>query len=743
MRERCLTNGNKYYQNGRYKEASILYRRALQLDPKSGEAYYRLGLVQLALRDYAGAARALERASSLDPSNEDATVRLAEIYIAAFVSNPRSNKTALEEARPLIAQLVRRNPKSFGGLRLEADLATLANDPETAIAKLREADDVKRWQPEVIVPLMQNLAAAGQVTEAEKLGEEFLARDKTVAGVYDLLFLYYRQNSEFDRAEATLKTKIANLPTDATARLQLAVFYYTRNRTAEMQALLNGLRSARKTFAHADNLIGDFYLRIGSFDAAIQAYRDGAKQEPKLAADYEKRVVDVLLAQGRDQEALAVVSKLHKDYPRDVDAAAIHASLLATGDPQQLQAAINELELLAVKEPANAMLQSHLGRAYVIKGDAPSLDKAAQHFETSLKLNPDYLPAKLALARIRLAQGQNGVAIQIADQILDANPWNLQAKLTKAGGLANLGETDKAREELRTTLSVYKDSNDARYQMATLDLREKRYAEAEAGFQMLARAGDSRGVVGLADGKLAVGQPGAAAQILEQELEKYPDRDGYRLALSDVQLHMGRLREARAQLEQVVRRNPGSAEALTRLGNIESRLGDKQGALEKFQKAHQLQPANQTATLGYALLLEESGQLEPARTAYEELLKSDPDNATALNNLAYIKAEQGVDLDQALGYAQHALQRAPQNPNISDTLGLIYIRKKLTSQAVQVLQELVARVPDNPSYHLHLGMALYDAGEKQLAKKELEKALQHKPSAADQVKIRELAERIG
>jgi hypothetical protein len=40
-------------------------------------------------------------------------------------------------------------------------------------------------------------------------------------------------------------------------------------------------------------------------------------------------------------------------------------------------------------------------------------------------------------------------------------------------------------------------------------------------------------------------------------------------------------------------------------------------------------------------------------------------------------------------------------------------------------------------------MALYDAGEKQLAKKELETARRHKPSAGEEVKIRELAARIG
>jgi Flp pilus assembly protein TadD len=279
--------------------------------------------------------------------------------------------------------------------------------------------------------------------------------------------------------------------------------------------------------------------------------------------------------------------------------------------------------------------------------------------------------------------------------------------------------------------------------LASLDLKEKRYGEADAGFRALAQAGDGRGVTGLADSKMVQGQPAAAAQALELELAKHPDRDIYRLALADVQLRMGRLPEAREQLEQLVRRNPGLTEARTRLGTVEGQLGDKAGALENFQKAHQLQPSNLSVTLGYALLLEEAGQKDQARGLYEELLRADPENPTALNNLAYLKAEQGVDLDQALGYAQHALQRSPQDPNISDTLGLIYIRKKLTSQAVLVLQELVARVPDNPSFHVHLAMALFDAGEKQLAKKELEKALQHKPSAAEQAKIKELAARIG
>ncbi|HEV2688457.1 MAG TPA: tetratricopeptide repeat protein, partial [Bryobacteraceae bacterium] len=101
------------------------------------------------------------------------------------------------------------------------------------------------------------------------------------------------------------------------------------------------------------------------------------------------------------------------------------------------------------------------------------------------------------------------------------------------------------------------------------------------------------------------------------------------------------------------------------------------------------------------------------------------------------------DLDQALSLVQRAQQRSPNDPNISDTLGLIYIRKKLTGQAVLLFQSLVSRVPNNAAFHLHLAMALYDKGDKSQAKKELEAAQKYKPSAGEMAKIRELVARIG
>ena len=71
---RYVENGNKFYDREKYKEASIMYRRAVaaNADPRYGEAWYRLGLTFLKL----GAAgefevfRAIQIADIVDGDDE-------------------------------------------------------------------------------------------------------------------------------------------------------------------------------------------------------------------------------------------------------------------------------------------------------------------------------------------------------------------------------------------------------------------------------------------------------------------------------------------------------------------------------------------------------------------------------------------------------------------------------------------------------------------------------------------------
>jgi len=740
---KCVSSGNKYFKDGKFKQASILYRRALQLNPKDSNAYYRLGLAEMSLQNYNDAARSLRRACDLDPANDDAAVRLAQIYVAAYASNPLTSQWTMNEARVLIDRILKKNPKSYEGLRLEADVATAGRDPKTAIARLREANAVRPWQPDTIAALLKALGAAGNVLEAEKLGQEFLRRNKSVGQIYDLLYLFYLHDSQTGKAEEILKTKIASLPADGGSRIELASFYFARKRTQEMESTLDALRSDRKAFPQAELLIGDFYVRIGDFDSAIRTYRQGEKNDPKMKVGFEKRVAETMLIAGRDTDAMQVVSAIHKENPKDPEAAAMRASLLAKGNPQQVSEAVGELESLVAKEPGNAVLHLNLGRAYLAKGDRDSLDKARQHLQTSVNLNPNFASAKLALAQVQLAKGQDREAVRIAEEILQSSPSSVPAKLIRATGLSKMGELEKAREELAGIVRGGSESNDVRYRLAWIDFAQRHYADAEAGFQKLASARDPRGWIGVADCKEAQGQAAAAIQLLERELDKQPDQFDLRIALADAEYRAGRFQDASKQLDALAAKNPNSPDIQLRLGDAQNRMGDRQAAIRSFRKAHQLQPASIGAAYGLALMLDMAGQPDQARVAYEGVLKIDPGNPQAMNNLAYIKAEQGTDLDGALDLAQRAFRASPNDPNISDTLGLIYIRKKLTGQAVQLLRDLVSRAPDHPLYHLHLAMALYDAGEKELAKKELATALTKKPSPIEQAKIKELVARIG
>src|ERR1039457_6008326 len=83
VKKRYLESGNKYFDKGRYKEASIQYRNALKQDKKYGAAYYRLALVNIKVADWSGAVSALNRAVELVPPDQpdhwDAVVRLTEV----------------------------------------------------------------------------------------------------------------------------------------------------------------------------------------------------------------------------------------------------------------------------------------------------------------------------------------------------------------------------------------------------------------------------------------------------------------------------------------------------------------------------------------------------------------------------------------------------------------------------------------------------------------------------------------
>jgi len=737
--KKYVDNGNKYFDRGKYQEASIMYRRALNKDMRFADAWYHLGLTNLKLAMYGEARKDFSRAMEVDPANQDAVVQLGNIDLMFYLLDPQVNRAALADLKDLGQQLLKKDPDSFEAARFLGYVALLEKDTNTAIQKFEQANRAKPYQPELVLSLVQALFADHQEDRAEQLAKELMDKQKTYGRIYDLLYVYYLRRDRPGLAEEVLKKKIENNPSEGADLLQLAFHYYTLGQMPAMNSVLARLTSDPKRFPAGHLQAGDFYVRIRDLDNALQQFEQGRKENFNNQRVYLKRIVEVLGTQAKYDEASRILAGLIKDDPQDPEALAMQATLLLeSGEKQQIKDAIGVLRPLLAKMPSNATLHFNLGRAYMLKSEQQNLDQARLEFQEALKIDSKYTPAKLALAELELSRGEHAKAAQAAEETLNDDPTNLKPRLIRAAALVSMAEYDKAREELNIALKMYPQSNDALFELARLNMREKRYSEAGIGFEKLLAAKDRRGFAGVVETKIAEGRWSEAIQFAEEHVQQSPDRADYRMALASAYVGAGQFSQGAAQYQILLNEDSSSDDLYIRMGEAKLQGKDFQGAMNSFEKAKELAPHNPAPIVDMAQVYDQTGRSDAARKEYENAIKIQPDNLTALNNLAYLDAEDGVDLDQALVYAQRAQQNLPKDLNVMDTVGLIYIKKNLTDDGLRILHYLVGQKPDSATFHLHLALALYQKGDRPMAKKELQTALRYKPSEKEQSKIKEL-----
>src|ERR1700691_777710 len=123
-----VDTGNKYFSRGKFKEASIMYHRALNKDVKCGDAWYRLGLTNLKLFDPREARKDFSRAMELDPSDTDALSKLGDLDLLFYAVNPKPDKSMLADLEDVAQRLLKKDPRSFDGLRFAGEIALIRND---------------------------------------------------------------------------------------------------------------------------------------------------------------------------------------------------------------------------------------------------------------------------------------------------------------------------------------------------------------------------------------------------------------------------------------------------------------------------------------------------------------------------------------------------------------------------------------------------------------------------------------
>jgi Tfp pilus assembly protein PilF len=145
--------------------------------------------------------------------------------------------------------------------------------------------------------------------------------------------------------------------------------------------------------------------------------------------------------------------------------------------------------------------------------------------------------------------------------------------------------------------------------------------------------------------------------------------------------------------------------------------------------------------IGMILLAQRETEL--AKKKFEEVLAIDPLAVIANNNLAWMSAEAGHNLDTALGLAQTAAAQAPEQPEVMDTLGWVYYKRNRPDLAIPLFESCVKKAPTKAAYHHHLGLAYWKARRSAEARASLQRALANNPDAATADDARRALAQIG
>jgi tetratricopeptide (TPR) repeat protein len=349
---------------------------------------------------------------------------------------------------------------------------------------------------------------------------------------------------------------------------------------------------------------------------------------------------------------------------------------------------------------------------------------------------------------LQVTRQEFDAAIRSVQDILKYDPQNSSAKLIASAAFLGQKRFGDSRTVLEQMLKANPGSAEPVFELGIVDLAEKKYKDAEATFRRAYELNPSspRGLLGVVETYMAQDMTDKAIQLLQAECAKTPTRLDFHLALGDVAVRAGRFDMAITEYQQVLAGTPKDSNAqgqmYVKIGEAYRRKGDFALAINAFQEARKTLAENENLLIALGITLGSVDRWPEARQVYEAIMKFDQNNGIVLNNLAFGIAEHNGDLDQALTMAQQAKRLVPDKPEVTDTLGWIYLKKNLPDQALPIFRELVTKNPERAVFHYHLGLAMAQKGDKVQAKGEAQKALSLKPASDEKKQIEDFLGRL-
>lgn len=517
----------------------------------------------------------------------------------------------------------------------------------------------------------------------------------------------YFDQQRYPSAQVDFKIAIQSNPTDPKLHFHLAKSYLAMGQTVQGEA------SVRKTL---------------EFD---EDHVDALLVMTELMERRENRT-----------EALAFAEKALGLEPNNLQAIRLNAGLRSgMGDRETSRKLMDTLYAMDGNNP-NTL--AFLGRLELSLFQ--DVETAKARLERSLELNEDHIPTLLAYVSV-LAQEQDLSRVDATIQkVLSLDPENLQAlRLQSEIILSRFGLAAGIRS-YRQLLNRFGGDLGLRLRYAELLLRSGNLSEGKRLAQELTasrvpqyeRASNWM----LAQMYAQVRMHDEAIQHARNTLRITPNEANIHLFLAQQLLAMNRLTDARREAEAAFAINRGNLQALNLLTQTMVRQDQHPEAVALLESMIEEFPDQDALKMRKIEILMQSTDWRNALSDTRSLQEKYPDNAALNNNLAFLLARSGQELDLALEIAEALRQEHEDNPVIMDTYAYVLAARGEHEQALSIYEAALSMAGENVTIRFHYATSLVALGRTQDAARQLEAVLMMNPDFPQANEARTLYEQL-
>lgn len=496
----------------------------------------------------------------------------------------------------------------------------------------------------------------------------------------------------------------------------------------------------------------EFAFREGDWQGPYLTMLSLAQQtrDPRLA----RRAAEMAVAAKQADDTLAAVRLWHQLDPDSEEATQYFVGMVITSDNIAAVEPIFERRLRQATPGKRGMLlfqvQQLLARAKDKEAAGAMLERLVAPYENTME-------ARIVRAQVALSRGDKALARAEASAALAARPDSEIALLMLAQVTDDEAEVVASMQKF---LKRYPDARDVRAAYARVLVNRKDYPGARREFEQLVKDQPDNVAHLYALGILATQMndaPGAEGyftrfvDVLGRNPEDERDPSRALLILSQLAEERGDLPGALQWLDKVPEGTdaPTRFNAQLRRAHLVGKSGDLAGArrllaeikpdepaqqaqvataeVQLLREANQLPeayalmeattarfPKNPDLLYDFALLAERLGKNDVMEAQLREVMALAPDNHHAYNALGYSLADRNIRLQEAYGLIAKALEMAPDDPFIMDSMGWVHYRMGNLAEAEKFLRRAYGLRRD-PEIAVHLGEVLWQKGDRTAA----------------------------